>query len=149
MNLTPTPNQKYNPVNQCCDKMNKIIITIIVDGPIATFFANDIEVAKVWRDKHFWYYQVYPTKNSDWSDRSQDSAIDDVKNIITRALNRWGITAEFKTVKFRVGDIVIAKTWIGEQFPQKIIKLEDGVASFERGTPAPVVDLVLYEPISQ
>lgn len=125
--------------------MNRLIVTIIVDGPKATFFANDMEVAMVWRGKHFWYHQVYPTKNSDWSGRSQDSAIEDVKNIITIALNRWGITAEFKMVKFHVGDVVIAKTWVGEQFPQKIIKIEDSVASFEIGTPAPLVDLVHYE----
>ncbi len=125
--------------------MEKLIVTIIVSGPKATFFANDIEVATVWRDKHYWYYKVFPTKNGDWTDRSQESAIDDVKNIIIRALNRWGITAEFKMVKFQVGDVVIAKTWIGEQFPQKIIKIEDGVASFEIGTPAPIVDLIHYK----
>ena len=125
--------------------MRKLIVTIIVDGPKATFFTNDIEVAMVWRGKSLWYYEVYPTKNSDWSDRSQESAIDNVKNIIIRALTRWGITAEFEMVKFQVGDVVIAKTWVGEQFPQKIIKLEDGVASFETGTPAPIVDLVHYE----
>lgn len=53
--------------------------------------------------------------------------------------------------KFKVGDIVIAKTWIGEQSPQKIVMVENGVAYFEKGNPAPIADLESYteESVSQ
>ena len=46
--------------------------------------------------------------------------------------------------KFKAGDIVIAKTWVGEQFPQKIVMVANDVAYFEKGNLAPIVDLEPY-----
>ena len=46
--------------------------------------------------------------------------------------------------KFKAGDIVIAKTWVGEQFPQKIVMVANDVAYFEKGNPTPIEDLEPY-----
>ena len=80
--------------------MNKVKIAIFIEGAKTTFIANSKVIANVWRDEssHVWRYRVEPTNCQNWTDRSQDTAINDVKHIVTRELNRWGFSAEFVTM---------------------------------------------------
>ena len=81
-------------------EMNKVKIKIFIEGAKTTFIANSKVIANVWCDEssHVWRYRVEPTNCQNWTDRSQDTAINDVKHIITRELNRWGFLAEFVTM---------------------------------------------------
>lgn len=77
--------------------MERIQISINKKGHDVTFTLKGEAIAKVWRSAiaHIWCYQVYPVGLNGSTDRSQDTAIEDVKHIITRELGRWGFSLIF------------------------------------------------------
>lgn len=77
--------------------MSKVKIAIFVEGSNVNFIANNKRIATVWQGENscVWRYRVEPANVHNWTDRGQDTAIDDVKYIIARELNRWGFSIEF------------------------------------------------------
>lgn len=77
--------------------MKRLLISINKKGHDVTFMLKGETIAKVWRSEiaHIWRYQVNPVGLNGSTDRSQDTAIEDVKHIITRELGRWGLTVLF------------------------------------------------------